>query len=220
MPIISFATPKGGSGKSTLCILLACELAAVGAKAIILDVDPQRSASQWRDRCLAEGRSLDGLAVETIADDDALAQRLEGADPFDMVLIDSQGAFNEVSALIAARSDVIVIPARASMLDVVEAAKLMRFLKAMNSPADARIVFNDIDGIAATSRAYQSAVAYVRDSGLSHFKTGILSRGLYKAAADSGGRLDDMQGDAIAIGKARRNIMQLMNEILGAVIDD
>jgi chromosome partitioning protein len=47
MPIISFANPKGGAGKTTSALLLACELAEKGASIIIVDADPERWISQW-----------------------------------------------------------------------------------------------------------------------------------------------------------------------------
>ncbi len=59
MPVISFANPKGGAGKTTSALLLATELAARGAAVTIIDADPERDfavgeaareAGQHRDR--------------------------------------------------------------------------------------------------------------------------------------------------------------------------
>ena len=47
MPIISFANPKGGAGKTTSALLLAGELAARGARVAIIDADPEKWISQW-----------------------------------------------------------------------------------------------------------------------------------------------------------------------------
>ncbi|WP_299907504.1 AAA family ATPase [uncultured Paracoccus sp.] len=47
MPVISFANPKGGAGKTTSALLLAGELAAKGARVAIIDADPERWISQW-----------------------------------------------------------------------------------------------------------------------------------------------------------------------------
>ncbi|MFW8584680.1 ParA family protein [Rhizobium beringeri] len=44
---------KGGVGKSTLCLLIASELAENGASVLIVDADPQQSCRQWVDRCQA-----------------------------------------------------------------------------------------------------------------------------------------------------------------------
>ena len=46
MPVIVFATPKGGAGKTTSALLLASELAARGATVAIIDADPEKWISQ------------------------------------------------------------------------------------------------------------------------------------------------------------------------------
>lgn len=47
MQAILIANPKGGSGKTTLSISIAGYLAACGRKVAIMDLDRQKSASQW-----------------------------------------------------------------------------------------------------------------------------------------------------------------------------
>lgn len=47
MQAILIANPKGGSGKTTLSISIAGYLAARGRKVAIMDLDRQKSASQW-----------------------------------------------------------------------------------------------------------------------------------------------------------------------------
>jgi chromosome partitioning protein len=42
MTIIALANSKGGVGKSTLCLLIASELADNGASVLIVDADPQQ----------------------------------------------------------------------------------------------------------------------------------------------------------------------------------
>jgi Mrp family chromosome partitioning ATPase len=45
MPVIVFASPKGGVGKSTSAVLLATELAQSGAAVTVIDADPNRPVS-------------------------------------------------------------------------------------------------------------------------------------------------------------------------------
>ena len=47
MPVIAFANPKGGAGKTTSALLLATELANKGAAVTVIDADPERWISQW-----------------------------------------------------------------------------------------------------------------------------------------------------------------------------
>ena len=46
MPVISFANSKGGSGKSTSALVIACELAEA-ADVILIDADPRRPLAAW-----------------------------------------------------------------------------------------------------------------------------------------------------------------------------
>jgi chromosome partitioning protein len=47
MTIIAIVSQKGGSGKTTLSVNLAAAAEAAGAIALIIDTDPQATASQW-----------------------------------------------------------------------------------------------------------------------------------------------------------------------------
>ena len=47
MPTISFASSKGGAGKSTSAVLLATELAQRGASVTIIDADPNQPVLRW-----------------------------------------------------------------------------------------------------------------------------------------------------------------------------
>ena len=46
--IIAICQRKGGSGKTTLSISLACELQSRGLSTLIVDADPQGTATDWR----------------------------------------------------------------------------------------------------------------------------------------------------------------------------
>src|SRR3954464_12119799 len=64
--------PKGGSGKTTATILLAGEFANAGLKTLIIDADPQASASIWKRNSEAAGYRLDNITVERITDKSGL----------------------------------------------------------------------------------------------------------------------------------------------------
>ncbi|MCK6053084.1 ParA family protein [Moraxella osloensis] len=49
--IILLGSQKGGCGKSTIAINIACSLANLGKDVVLVDADPQQSSANWvRDR--------------------------------------------------------------------------------------------------------------------------------------------------------------------------
>ena len=75
MPVISFANPKGGAGKTTTALLLATELAEKGAHVTIIDADPEKWISGWG--------ALDGKPanIEIVRDvsEDSIVDLIEAA---------------------------------------------------------------------------------------------------------------------------------------------
>lgn len=57
MDIIAVVNPKGGSGRTTLAVNLAAALAEAGRRPLVVDLDPQGSASAWLGAA-SSGREL------------------------------------------------------------------------------------------------------------------------------------------------------------------
>lgn len=51
---VAIVNQKGGVGKSTATVLLACALGAAGKRVAVIDRDPQRTATRWLTRAPAE----------------------------------------------------------------------------------------------------------------------------------------------------------------------
>ena len=50
MKVVSIIAQKGGAGKTTLSIAIACAATAGGLSTVIVDLDPQATAASWGDR--------------------------------------------------------------------------------------------------------------------------------------------------------------------------
>ena len=50
MPVISFISAKGGVGKTTTALVLACELAEAGAQVTLIDADPNQPLVAWAEK--------------------------------------------------------------------------------------------------------------------------------------------------------------------------
>lgn len=122
--IIAFSSLKGGSGKTTLSVHLAGAIAANGHPVVLVDADPQGSASNWsaaRDK--ASPFPVIGMARNTLHRD--LVPILED---YDHCVIDTPPRVSALarSALLAA--DLVLIPVQPSSYDVWAASETVTLI--------------------------------------------------------------------------------------------
>lgn len=122
--IIAFASGKGGVGKSTSCLGIGGALAKRGHKVTIVDFDQTQTLWSWYASSPA-AQEIPNLKVEP-APKDGLDQYVEDLyykrDGF--ILIDLAGTMNDLMVLIAAFAELVVIPTRLGIIDVMEAEKI------------------------------------------------------------------------------------------------
>ena len=54
MKVVALLNEKGGSGKSTIALNLACALHRQGRRVVLIDADPQGTARDWREASPAD----------------------------------------------------------------------------------------------------------------------------------------------------------------------
>lgn len=130
---ISFLQQKGGTGKTTLSINVAYELASRGDRVLLIDSDPQGSARDW-----AAVRSEPAPFPVIGIDRPTLHQEVPRiSQEFDYVVIDgAPRGQTELSRSAIISSDLIVIPSQPSPLDIWASAAIVSLYK------DAKI-YND-----------------------------------------------------------------------------
>lgn len=167
--IIVSGNLKGGTGKTTIAVNVACALSTRGYGVALLDVDPQRTASHWA------GHGALPLHVEAappsgVAGRARWMQRaIELRDAADIVVIDMppSSAPTLASALMVA--DLLMIPITASAVDVPPTAEVLRLVREArearrgdNRPA-ALLVPNRVDPSARHDDATREAFACLRE---------------------------------------------------------
>src|ERR1700727_2238184 len=112
--IITVATMKGGSGKSTVASCLAVHWHFRGRHPTLIDADPQRSIM----RLAARERALGGVAVLEDASEDAskTARRIAGGGS--LVIIDTPGFRSRTTLDCLAIADFLLVPVKPSPFDV------------------------------------------------------------------------------------------------------
>jgi chromosome partitioning protein len=112
--IITVATMKGGSGKSTVASCLAVHWHLSGRRPTLIDADPQRSVM----RLAARQRALGDVSVIEDATEDAskTARRLaRGGGP---VIIDTPGFRSKTTLACLAAANFLLVPVKPSPFDV------------------------------------------------------------------------------------------------------
>ena len=167
--IIVSGNLKGGTGKTTIAVNLACALSTRGHGVALLDVDPQGTANHWA------GRGALPLHVEAappsglVGRQRWLQRAVELRDAADIVVVDMppSSAPTLASALMVA--DLLLIPITASAVDVPPTAEVLRLVREArearrgDSRPTAFLVPNRIDPNARHDDATRDAFACLRE---------------------------------------------------------
>jgi len=214
MPVIAAANSKGGAGKSTLIMVLACALAEHGASVTVIDADPQRTIGGWSD-------AADDLPVKVRydVDEDSIRKVIEEeARKAQFVLVDIQGRASRLMSRVLMACDLALIPLSPSECDADPAARTVELI--MECGADSRreipfrIVFNRTNpSIATTSE--REIIADIREAGFPLLKGHLHDRQAYRLMYSRKCSLFDLDETKVSnLDKAKINSQELLEEIL------
>ena len=216
MPVISFANPKGGAGKTTSALLLAGELAAKGARVAIIDADPERWISQWA--------KLPGkpATIDIIADvsEDTIVDHIENAaKKAQFVIVDLEGTASLMVANAIGMSDLVLIPTQGASMDAKGAAKTIKLIRNQERMARRTIAHSILltrTSAAVASRALRNVRDQLDKAGIDVLTTSIVERAAYRDIFDYGGLLSDLTPDQVSnVEKARENARAFAGEVIG-----
>jgi chromosome partitioning protein len=189
---ISLIGQKGGTGKTTIAVGLAVAAFRAGKVVAVIDLDPQASAANWKDR-----RTEDNPAVVS-AQSSRLKQTLASAAELgaEIVIIDTAGR-NDDSALNAARqSDLVLIPTRTNIVEMEALPAAADILRLAGNPP-AFVVLNGIHPTATKQAA--DARDLVRETfGLECAPTHLCHRSAYADAMTTGRTPQELDEDGRA----------------------
>ena len=162
--IITLCNGKGGSGKTTLAVLLSHALAEAGRRVALLDLDPQGTASNWLREC----------------DKSMKVAMYESGLEYDAVFIDTPPRLEALPAALAACSVAVLVcsPSPADLWTTRDTAAAIR----PNLPKDAslRLLFNGVSANTILSRGLPSLAKHI---GVKPLKATISRRQCYQHAA-------------------------------------
>ena len=219
--IFAVATPKGGSGKTAVSILLAGELANQGYSIALIDADPQGSAYQWHASSLARGHAPHGIELVYAPEENAVVTRLSELDARDAIVVDTPGFADNRIADATLRADLVILPCKVSMFDASQIVRTIGFMRRraenIGAPAPSyRVVINEYDSLDRNTAPIREMLAYFGREQVEVCKNAIYKRITYRTMTNGHGTLYQMNGKDESVRKARFNADQVVRELLSA----
>lgn len=200
--VILLAQQKGGAGKTTLLTQLAAYDAGRKKSVAILDLDPQRSATNWfRQR--TEGGTGDIQLIES-AEWRAGSDMKEWARKVDRVYVDAPGSADVLGRGAMRSADFALIPCQPSMADVWASEATLEMAK--KSGSGHALVLNRMPP---RSRAADQVVERLEKSGAPVMKARLGARSAFVEAFMQGAGV----GEIAKRSKAAAEIAALAKEL-------
>ncbi|MCC6590235.1 MAG: ParA family protein [Bryobacterales bacterium] len=177
MKTIAIISQKGGTGKTTIAVHLAVAAEQQGKSTVIVDLDPQASATSWKDL-----RRADTPAVVS-AQAARLPQVLKTAEAHgaDLAILDT-APHSETTALAAARqADLILIPCRPAILDLKAISLTVDLVKLAGKQA--YVVFN---AVPPRGSLVEEAIAAIQTYGVPVLPATLAHRSVFMHALTGG----------------------------------
>ncbi|MFG5121777.1 ParA family protein [Methylorubrum sp. POS3] len=215
MPVIAFANPKGGAGKTTTALLLATELASKGAAVTIIDADPERWISQWAK---LPGKPENVTIIGDVTED-TVVDAIEAAEcTAQFVIVDLEGTASMMVSNAIGMSDLVVIPIQGSSMDAKGGAKTIRLIRNQEKMSRRKIAHAVVltrTGAAITSRALRNVSVQLQAGGVEIFATAIVERAAYRDLFDYGGTLSSLSTSQTSnLDKAVQNAREFAGEVI------
>ena len=196
MKTLAILSQKGGAGKTTIALHLAVTAEQAGVSTAIVDLDPQASATGWKDSRSDETPavvSTQAVRLPHVLD----AARKAGAQ---LVILDT-APHSENSALAAARmADLILIPCRPAILDIRAITTTIDLARLAGKPAC--VVLNSIPS---RGQLADEASLAISQMGVSVCPVRLGQRASYAHALTAGQSVQEYE----PTGKATEEIKQL-----------
>ena len=179
MPTIAIVSQKGGAGKTTLAIHLAAAAQDAGHVALIVDTDPQATASQW-------GQWREGRAPEVIdcGAPSLLARKIGQAADLgaEFIVIDTPPHADAMAREACRVADLLLVSCRPRTFDLNAARTTADLVKAAGKPAF--VVF--VAGPPKAAVLYGEAADVIREVRLPVAPVMLAERGDYHHSTGSG----------------------------------
>lgn len=199
MPIITFASTKGGSTKTTSAITLAITISKLNPDLVItlIDCDPEAYLADWFENSKANGLLPANMRLVRETQDAHIADAIHDADnDSDIVIVDPEGKATMLLRDAICLSDLTLIPLQPSPMDARAIPKIVEVIDRAARSKKHRV---EVDYIALFTRTrpgnaltaeHRAIVEGCLENGVPMLSTQLLEREVFKGYLSVGGTLD------------------------------
>lgn len=229
--VISFATEKGGSKKTTQNQIVAEIFANEGYSVNVLDFDPQGTMAKWIERrndLIDENKENEGIDIPKIHlttefDTDNFYERIaESSESYEVTIIDTPGTDAEALREAYISADIIIIPVTPVQNELETLPSIKKLLKRTkgrhNEEAIVRTMFVDVpthanDTSVTKAKVFLDDIGFLTDAPLLSAYT--KHRKIYSEAQEMG-----LTGFSVGHEKANLECNHLKSELFSMIEGD
>jgi len=218
MPVISFANPKGGSGKTTLAMVLAQQLASQELKVGVIDADPNAIIAKWATQRREEGRALPFDVVERPQEATMVSTITEMSKTHQFLLVDLEGTASRMMSRAFSRSNLVLVPLNPSPVDAALAAEAVRLVheesEALQREIPYRLVYSRNNAAIAT-KSFKRIASAIESAELPTLPVGLVERAAYRDIFDFNATLDELtSAETSGLAQAKENAFAVAQAVI------
>jgi chromosome partitioning protein len=191
MPVLVFASSKGGVGKTTSALTLACVLTHHGVSTTLIDADPNTPLALWAKRFPDAVPA--NLTVQAAFRTD-VAEYIDSAkDTY--VIVDLEGSRNEEVSVAIGRADLVLIPMQGNQLDADEAVNVIKVIRKQETIFRRQIpfrVFITRSSPVIVDRGMRDIFAQLRENNIPLMERNMVERSAFKVPFRLGGTIYEL----------------------------
>lgn len=203
MKVLTIASRKGGSSKTTIAVHIAGL-----AGAVILDADPQGSAREWYQ--IREAETPLVIPADRPGDLPELIEQAR-ADGFPLVIIDTPPHAEASIAEAMRLADLVIVPVRPSLFDLRAAGATFDMARSLKKRAVAVLSATPPSAIMGEASIVREARAYLASIDAPVMKRTISQRAAFSHSLISGSSAGEYEPN----GKAAKEAAALWKELKG-----
>jgi chromosome partitioning protein len=215
MPVVVFASSKGGCGKTTCAVILGSELAQRGASVTIIDADPNRNVADWAKLPGVPA----GLDIVGEVTEENIVEAIENASHRSaFVIADLEGSASLLVSYAVAMADFVLIPVQGSQMDARQAGRTVKLVGTQSRIGGREIPFALV--LTRTSptivgRTQRHIEARFNEMALPVLTTRLHDREAFRALFSYGGTVAGLADKAVSnLPSAQENARQFVAEIV------